>query len=107
MEQILNTADLSGIFYEIYGGRKGYFISLLFVRSQRYVLFLKACCRGTYGEVSGAQNHLHRLFVCIGRRRSFCTVGRTAEKALAALEIFGEKAWLLRELTNATVIRKS
>ena len=33
--------------------------------------------------------------------------GRTAENALAALEIFGKKAWLLRELTNATVNRKS
>ncbi len=33
--------------------------------------------------------------------------GQTAENALAALEIFGEKAWLLRELTNATLSRKS
>ena len=33
--------------------------------------------------------------------------GQTAENALAALDIFGEKAWLLRELTNATLSRKS
>ena len=43
----------------------------------------------------------------VGLEEAKKTAGRTAEKALAALEIFGEKAWLLRELTNATVSRKS
>ena len=43
----------------------------------------------------------------VGLEEAKKIAGQTAENALAALEIFGEKAWLLRELTNATVNRKS
>ena len=43
----------------------------------------------------------------VGLEEAKKIAGQTAEKALAALEIFGEKAWLLRELTNATLSRKS
>ncbi|MBS1392705.1 MAG: polyprenyl synthetase family protein [Christensenellaceae bacterium] len=43
----------------------------------------------------------------VGLEEAKKIAGQTAENALAALEIFGEKAWLLRELTNATLSRKS
>ena len=43
----------------------------------------------------------------VGLEEAKKIAGQTAEKALAALEIFGEEAWLLRELTNATLSRKS
>ena len=43
----------------------------------------------------------------VGLEKAKKIAGQTAENALAALEIFGEKAWLLRELTNATLSRKS
>ena len=43
----------------------------------------------------------------VGLEEAKKIAGQTAENALAALDIFGEKAWLLRELTNATLSRKS
>ena len=54
-------------------------------------------------DVEGKPTYVSRM----GLEEAKKIAGRTAENALAALEIFGEKAWLLRELTNATLSRKS